>query len=129
MIRIEYRHYTATAHKEGMVITDWNGDVVYRDPHWNAADRKSIKADLKEAIDLYIQYKPYADRQMAMEKKKKEGEKPPIANAIIDYTKADQCCNPDVWYTCHRCGKCGRKFKNGVMIDDGGTTVAEVDDE
>lgn len=49
---------------------------------------------------------------------------------IIDYIPADQCKNDDVWFTCHKCGKCGRKFEDGFLVDDGGTTVTEgADDE
>ena len=48
---------------------------------------------------------------------------------ILDYTPADQCCNNEVWYTCYKCGKCGRVFENGYLIDDGGTTVTEEDYE
>ena len=44
---------------------------------------------------------------------------------IIDYTVAVECENPEVYYTCWQCGKCGRKFENGIMIDDGGTTIDE----
>lgn len=44
---------------------------------------------------------------------------------IIDYSVADQCDNPKAWFTCYKCGKCGRKFENGIMIDDGGTTVSD----
>ena len=44
---------------------------------------------------------------------------------IIDYTVAVECENPEVYYTCRQCGKCGRKFENGFMIDDGGTTIDE----
>lgn len=38
---------------------------------------------------------------------------------IIDYIVAEECKNTDVWYTCRKCGKCGRKFENGIMIDEG----------
>lgn len=44
---------------------------------------------------------------------------------IIDYTAAVECSNPEVFYTCYQCGKCGRVFEDGIMIDDGGTTVAD----
>ena len=44
---------------------------------------------------------------------------------IIDYTVAVECENPEVYYICRQCGKCGRKFENGFMIDDGGTTIDE----
>lgn len=46
-------------------------------------------------------------------------------NMIIDYEKAEQCKNEKCWYTCYKCGKCGRVFENGIMVDDGGTTVSE----
>ena len=48
---------------------------------------------------------------------------------IIDYTPAQECKNEDVFYICHKCGKCGRKFENGFMIDDGRTTLQEEDCE
>lgn len=44
---------------------------------------------------------------------------------IIDYTVAKECKNPETWYTCYKCEKCGRKFENGFMVDDGGTTIEE----
>lgn len=44
---------------------------------------------------------------------------------IIDYTLAKECENSEVWYTCCKCGQCGRRFENGMMIDDGGTTIEE----
>ncbi len=47
---------------------------------------------------------------------------------IVDYTVADQCVNPEVWYICHKCGKCGRVFEQGFMVDDGGTTVTDEDE-
>ena len=37
---------------------------------------------------------------------------------IIDYTIAVECSNPEVFYTCYQCGKCGRVFEDGIMIDD-----------
>ena len=49
---------------------------------------------------------------------------------IIDYIPAKECKNPDVWYTCHKCGKCGRVFNEyGFMVDDGGTHPQEDDDD
>lgn len=48
-----------------------------------------------------------------------EGEQTMI---IIDYGKAKECNNPDTYYTCLKCGKCGRKFNEfGMMIDTGET--------
>ena len=44
---------------------------------------------------------------------------------IIDYILAKECSNPEVVYTCYQCGKCGRVFEDGIMIDDGGTTIDE----
>lgn len=44
---------------------------------------------------------------------------------IIDYVIANECKNKEVYFICYKCGKCGRKFENGVMVDDGGTTVSE----
>lgn len=42
---------------------------------------------------------------------------------IIDYTLAKECKNEDAWYTRYKCGKCGRVFESGFMVDDGGTTI------
>ena len=45
---------------------------------------------------------------------------------ILDYIPAVECKNKDVWFTCYKCGKCGRVFgEDGIMIDDGGTTIDE----
>lgn len=46
---------------------------------------------------------------------------------LVDYEICNECQNPKVYYTCLKCGKCGRKFDHGYMVDDGGTTL--VDDE
>lgn len=48
---------------------------------------------------------------------------------IIEYIPAKECQNHDVIYICHKCGKCGRKFEDGYMVDDGGTTISEDEDE
>lgn len=37
---------------------------------------------------------------------------------IIDYVPSKKCKNPDVWYTCYKCGQCGRKFIDGIMVED-----------
>ena len=47
---------------------------------------------------------------------------------IIDYILAKECKNSEVWFTCYKCEKCGRKFEDGLMVDDGGTTIEEEDD-
>lgn len=52
-----------------------------------------------------------------------------FAGMIIDYTKAKECQNENSWYTCLQCGKCGRKFENGFMVDSGGTTPEDDEDE
>ena len=44
---------------------------------------------------------------------------------ILDYIPAGECKNKDVWFTCYKCGKCGSVFEDGIMIDDGGTTIDE----
>lgn len=43
----------------------------------------------------------------------------------IDYARAIECKEETFGYMCCKCGKCGRKFKNGIMVDDGGTTPNE----
>lgn len=45
---------------------------------------------------------------------------------IIDYSRAIECVKESWGYICYKCGKCGRKFEQGIMVDDGGTTI---DDE
>lgn len=48
---------------------------------------------------------------------------------IIDYSVAKEC-QEETWYTCYKCGKCGRVFDEyGIMVDDGGTTIDDGDDE
>lgn len=47
---------------------------------------------------------------------------------IIAYTLAKECKNEEALYICYQCGKCGRVFKNGCLIDDGGTTIEEDQD-
>jgi len=46
---------------------------------------------------------------------------------FIDYIPCKECeCMEETYgMICIKCGKCGRKFENGIMIDDGGTTVDE----
>lgn len=44
---------------------------------------------------------------------------------IVDYILANECKNEEAWYTCYKCGKCERVFKGGFLIDEGGTTVDE----
>lgn len=44
---------------------------------------------------------------------------------FVDYYAAVECENPDAYCTCLKCGKCGRKFDCGFMVDDGGTHIAE----
>ncbi len=46
-------------------------------------------------------------------------------NIMVDYVLAKECKNPDAWYMCHKCGECGRKFEDGLMVDDGGTHEQE----
>ena len=44
---------------------------------------------------------------------------------IVEHTLAKECKNEEAWYICYKCGKCGRVFENGYLIDDGGTTIEE----
>lgn len=47
-----------------------------------------------------------------------------LGKVHIDYMVAKECKNPESYFSiCVKCGQCGRKFENGIMIDDGGTTV------
>lgn len=62
-------------------------------------------------------------QQKFVQKMVKEFEK--SERMIIDYTVAVECKNCDTLYICYKCGECGRRFENGIMIDDGGTTPDE----
>ncbi len=45
-----------------------------------------------------------------------------IVGLFVDYAPADEC--KEICYgCCYKCGKCGRVFEDGVMVDDGGTHV------
>ena len=48
---------------------------------------------------------------------------------IVEYIIAKECKNEKVWCTCYKCSKCGRVFENGLLIDEGGTTVDEEDQD
>ena len=40
----------------------------------------------------------------------------------FDYILAKECKNEEAFFTCLKCGECGRVFNEyGVMTDDGGT--------
>ena len=52
-----------------------------------------------------------------------------IGNMIVDYEAAQECENPSSYgEICVKCGKCGRVFENGFMVDGGGTTPQEWDE-
>ena len=42
---------------------------------------------------------------------------------LMDYVCAKECKNTEESFgeICLKCEKCGRKFNDGIMIDDGGT--------
>lgn len=44
---------------------------------------------------------------------------------IVDYIPAKECKNEETMCMCLKCGKCGRVFECGIMVDDGGTTIDE----
>lgn len=48
-----------------------------------------------------------------------------LGKVHIDYMVSKECENPESYFSiCVKCGQCGRKFdENGIMIDDGGTSV------
>lgn len=52
-----------------------------------------------------------------------------IEERILDYTIAKECSNPDAMIICHKCGRCGRVFEDGVMIHNGGTTSEDPEEE
>lgn len=45
---------------------------------------------------------------------------------FAEYWVAKECKDPH-YGMCYHCGKCGRVFRDGIMVDDGGTTE-DVDD-
>ena len=48
---------------------------------------------------------------------------------IVEYTLAKECKNEEVLYSCYQCGKCGRVFVDGLMVDYCGTTIEEEEQE
>lgn len=48
---------------------------------------------------------------------------------IIDYIPAVECKNEKVLYICHKCGKCGREFYEGILIYDGGTHIEDEEED
>lgn len=36
---------------------------------------------------------------------------------VIDYIPCKNCQNSDAIYICCKCGKCGREFENGFLIN------------
>lgn len=48
---------------------------------------------------------------------------------FVDYAKAKECSNYDAWFHCEKCGRCGRVFKDGFMVDEGGTTTVDLTEE
>lgn len=41
---------------------------------------------------------------------------------FVDYGVADNCCNNESFgVVCLKCGKCGRKFVNGFLAEEGAT--------
>lgn len=37
-----------------------------------------------------------------------------------DYKTSYYCANPKAFNTCLKCGKCGRKFRRGILVDNTG---------
>ena len=48
---------------------------------------------------------------------------------IVEYIISKECKNEEVWCTCYKCGKCEKIFKNKILIDEGGTTIDEEEQE
>lgn len=45
---------------------------------------------------------------------------------FVDYSVAEECKNKDSYgVICVKCGECGRKFDEGIIIDEGGTHPVE----
>ena len=36
---------------------------------------------------------------------------------IADYDTSDQCENEEAWCVCWKCGRCGRKFIYGMLVE------------
>ena len=48
---------------------------------------------------------------------------------IVEYIITKECKNEEVLCTCYKFGKCGRVFENRLLIDKGGTTINEEEEE
>ena len=48
---------------------------------------------------------------------------------IVKYTLAKECKNEEVWYPCYQWGKSGIVIVDDPMVDDGGTTIEEEEQE
>ena len=48
-----------------------------------------------------------------------------VKKIFVDYVPAKECKNTEAWFTCYKCGECGRVFENGFMTDSGGTHIDE----
>ena len=48
---------------------------------------------------------------------------------IVEYIISKECKNEEVWCTYYKYDKCERVFKNGFMVDKGGTTINDEDKE
>lgn len=47
-----------------------------------------------------------------------------LEGVVIDYYTCKECKEPN-YGICHKCGKCGRVFEHGFLVDAGGTTTEE----
>lgn len=59
--------------------------------------------------EKYPTYTPYMIQGSEME--------PEEGRVIIDYELSTDCTNEDVWYICYKCGKCGRRFDRGFLVN------------
>ena len=48
---------------------------------------------------------------------------------FADYGIAEECRNSEAWFLCLKCGRCGRRFEKGIMIDNGGTHERREDED
>lgn len=104
---------------EVLVTTSW-GDVCMAwcdNGKWRAEYINEYDDD--EIVAWMPLPEPYASQ--------KEDEK--MGVIFIDYAKAKECINAEAWFSCDKCGQCGRRFKDGFMVDEGGTTPVDLSEE
>lgn len=48
---------------------------------------------------------------------------------FYDYEISKDCVNDEVYFICHKCGRCGRKFAGGYLLSCHKNTSADIDED